>query len=65
VVTRNVNGFQGVRTPRHQIHHRVGALVEPYCDLGEVETIRKAQQSACDREDPPEDIQIEGSGEFR
>jgi hypothetical protein len=64
-VTRNVERFEGVRTPRPQIRYRLDfSGVTRHCDPGEAETIREAQRSTCDRADVLTGLQVEGSSEL-
>jgi hypothetical protein len=61
----NDERFEGIRTPRHQTHCRLGIFgVTLHRDLGEVQTIREVQQATHDRPDPFERTQSKGSGEF-
>ena len=66
-VTNEVERFNGVRTPRHQICHRLEIFLADtrQRDLHEVETIWEIQQPTCDKADPFGHTQLERPVETR
>ena len=64
-VVINAERFEGIRTLRHQIYHRLDIFYETHHrDLGEVKAARELQQPVHGRADPAGNREVKISGEF-